>query len=92
MEWVERMKIPPRVERHRLDLDWPDLFPSLDTPSNSSNTNSHHNNHRQSLMDKLAALKHGPGPMLDVSMAERMSRAEFEKAVMEHFVVYDSTV
>eukprot|EP01034_Spumella_vulgaris_P025976 gene25976-32489_t len=95
MEWVERMKIPPKVERHRLDLDWPDLFPSLDAPStaggSSSNLNNP-NNPRQSLIQKLAAMKHVPGPMLDVSMPDRMSRVDFERAVLEHFLVYDSTI
>ncbi len=43
------MKIPPKVERHRLDLDWPDLFPALDTANGGSGTPSTSNSPTQQM-------------------------------------------
>ena len=78
------MKLPPILERHKLDLDWPQLFPSMEelVPPTSAKSGG----------KAPAVVKHCPGPMLDLELKETAKKADFEKAVMKHFLVYDCTL
>lgn len=75
------MKLPPIIERHKLCLDWPQLFPNLEeTPSSPTNKGG---------KSTPPVIKHSQGPMLDIELKEKVKKIDFEKAFMKHFVVYD---
>lgn len=87
------MKIPPKVEKHHLDHDHPDLdllgdgnfFDGSNTLGRSS----------AELLDaflsgKISEAVHPPGPMVDMRLATQLKPAVFERAVLKHFLVFDN--
>lgn len=88
--WIERMKVPPVVERHHLDMDWPELQLS----SGAAETRASKSGARM-LESYLADAqpersRHPAGPMLHFSLAHEVPRSLFERAVCEHFLVFDA--
>lgn len=103
-EWIKRMKVPPVVERHHLDIDWPAL--RLNTSNNNSglsgarmlerfltvdtNPDEEHDDPTQAqLSDDFRNRRHPAGPMLDFALANVWPQGVFERAVCEHFCVFD---
>lgn len=89
-QWIERMKVPPIVERHHLDMDWPELQLS----NGISETRASKSGARM-LEGYLAGtsqerVRHPPGPMLQFSLAHEAPQSVFERAVCEHFLVFDA--
>mmetsp|Transcript_16865 Transcript_16865/g.23223 ORF Transcript_16865/g.23223 Transcript_16865/m.23223 type:complete len:1055 (+) Transcript_16865:34-3198(+) len=85
-KWVERMRIPPKVERHALDLDWPtSLLSNNNLPSTEMES--------KTATTAAAAVeeKHSGGPYLDFSLLGKMSTEKFEDIVLRHFEVFDAT-
>lgn len=90
-QWVERMKIPPHIERHKHDLDWPELVPPT-AAELKARQGPPLTPEQQAVADRIAFCKHPPGPMIDIKMFDKLGKVEFEKSVMNHFMVFDSTV
>lgn len=84
MAWTERMRVPPVVERHHLDTDWPTL------KLNSSDKDKSGAGILRDYLGKEKEVQHPQGPMIDVSLATQMRQALFEKAVLKHFFVFDA--
>jgi hypothetical protein len=88
--WIERMKVPPVVERHHLDMDWPELqLSSGATEARASKSGA------RVLESYLAGAqpertRHPAGPMLQFSLAHEVPQSLFERAVCEHFQVFDA--
>ena len=84
MKWVDRMRIPPKVEKHSLDLDWPDTAlgkraPEPPSPGARSEGNVQRDIH------------HPPGPYIDFQLSDQVPKTDFEGAVLRHFEVLDAT-
>lgn len=85
-KWVERMRIPPKVERHALDLDWPTSVLSMNNHS-STETEAKTSTTVAAAVEE----KHSRGPYLDFSLLGKMSTEKFEDIVLRHFEVLDAT-
>lgn len=96
-KWIERMKIPPRIERDPLDLDYPttllgsssDLEPEPVKRSPISFLNDYVEAGKG---QQSATIAHPPGPMVDVNLLaqQAQNQAACEKAILKHFLVFDS--
>ena len=84
------MRIPPKVEKHILDLEWPttamgkralpcglQLHSPGAKPSRDSDTNR-------------KDIQHAAGPYIDFKLSDQMSKTDFEGAVLRHFEVLDA--
>lgn len=80
--WIERMKIPPRVQRDPMDLDYPQLLiESEDRPTLLESYQQQQQQQQQ--------LQHSPGPYLDINLARNIDREQFERMTLEHFLLCD---
>lgn len=98
-EWVQRMKVPPRLERDPLDLAWPaELLQGARRPGADGGDEP-----RQRAAAAAAATgsgkgqrgtvaTHPAGPMLDVSLAECLEIHDYERIALEHFRVFDCRI
>jgi hypothetical protein len=83
------MKIPPKIERDPLDIGFPtELFPS--ETKKVSGVSFLENYMTQGTSTKAEIVRHPPGPYLDVGLAKRVSKAEFDKLTLQHFFVFDA--
>lgn len=88
-QWIERMKVPPIVERHHLDMDWPELQLSAgatETRASKSGARMLESYLSGAPPDRA---RHPAGPMLQFSLAHEIPQSLFERAVCEHFLVFD---
>ena len=83
LKWVNRMRIPPKVERHNLDLDWPDTPMGKKPPALSQGTTIPENNRKE-------AAPHPPGPYIEFKLSDQLPKTDFESAVLKHFEVLDA--
>ena len=81
-KWVDRMRIPPKVEKHNLDLDWPDT--PMGKKASALSTTLADTNHKE-------ATQHPPGPYIEFKLSDQLPRTDFESAVLKHFEVLDAT-
>jgi hypothetical protein len=90
--WIERMKIPPVVGRDPLDLDFPsELFPTTQknrTPNPGTIMLLESYMHQQKSVDP--PVTHIPGPFLDPTLLQRVTKEEYERMTLEHFFVFDA--
>lgn len=97
-QWMERMKIPPKVERDPLDLDFPTgLFESaLSSDGNKKSAASllqqfiPSSSSQQLANIVVAPQSHPPGPYLDVKLTQACNKEDFEKLTLQHFFVFDN--
>lgn len=87
-KWVERMRIPPKVERHALDLDWPSSVLASKTISQEADEKVQNGDKDK---DKEKDKQHPRGPYIDFSLLGHMSTETFEDLVLRHFEVFDAT-
>ena len=83
------MRIPPKVEKHNLDLEWPDtamgkraLPCGLQLLSSITHGGS---------SDSKDDIHHAAGPYIDFKLSNRISTTRFEAAVLRHFEVLNTT-
>jgi hypothetical protein len=86
------MRIPPKVEKHNLDLEW---------PTTAMKKRAHASMYSLSPGDKLThggggndsreEAEHPLGPYIDFKLLGRLSTTGFEDAVLRHFEVLDTT-
>ncbi len=83
------MKIPPIVERDPLDIGFPaELFPTEQKKVTSVSFLDNYVN--QGAPVKEEPIRHPPGPYLDVALAKKVSKLEFDKLTLQHFFVFDA--
>jgi hypothetical protein len=73
------MRIPPKVEKHNLDLEWPD------TPMGKKVSSSLHT--ASTKYSGGEDKQHPLGPYIDIKLSDRISTVRFESAVLRHFEV-----
>ena len=78
------MRIPPKVEKHNLDLDWPDTPMGKKPPPARSTALTDNNNHKE-------ATQHPPGPYIEFKLSDQLPKTDFEGTVLKHFEVLDAT-
>lgn len=90
--WIERMKIPPQVVRDPLDMDWPAEIIALDRSAPPGQLADYLQKHPHLRPQHPAEqqLRHPAGPYIDISLLGQHSKEEFERAVLEHFLVFDA--
>jgi len=85
LKWVNRMRIPPKVEKHNLDLDWPDTPMGKKPPALSQGATIPENNRKE------AAPPHPSGPYIEFKLlSDQLPKTYFESAVLKHFEVLDA--
>lgn len=83
------MKIPPIVERDPLDIDFPsELFPAETKKVSSVSFLDNYMAHGAPSKDE--PLRHPPGPYLDIALAKKVSKLEFDRLTLQHFFVFDA--
>lgn len=93
-QWTRRMRVPPRVTRHELDADYPEL--QLPEDKCDGNINNMSRGREIALFlsghgeKEQRERSHPAGPMIDWSLATFLSASKFEQSVLRHFVVYDA--
>lgn len=98
-EWLDRIKKPDVIVRDPLDLNWPSWL----TDEQRENAEKLEQQQREEEEAKLVAaataanggvpvtttIVHPKSPYLDYRLAQKLSRLDFEKIVLNHFLVYD---
>eukprot|EP01031_Cornospumella_fuschlensis_P037520 gene37520-45568_t len=82
--WQERMKLPMQMIRDPLDVDVPDLFPTLTAVHSHANTPS-----GKGTDEVIGSDGHPKGPYLDRKLASSLNTEDFERLTLKHFFVYD---
>jgi hypothetical protein len=87
------MKIPPKVERDPLDLDFPTgLFDGEEQKTTMSAAAMLNNYFNKGSQEKVAVI-HPPGPYLDPTLVRKCgTKEEFEKLTLQHFIVFDNRI
>ena len=94
LRWVDRMRIPPKVERHPLDFDWPTLEERIlkkKAPPFTAAAAAAAAERVVTCVEVKLPHEHPRGPYIDLGLAEHMSRDAFEESVLKHFEVVDMT-
>lgn len=82
-EWKERMKLPVRIERDPLDIEFPDLFHG---PINAMNSPV-----AGKAMSPGITLKDlMKGPYVDINAAKKLPKSQFDYMTLDHFLVFDN--
>ena len=85
------MRIPPKVEKHNLDLEWPTTAMKKRAPGSlhflSPGTKLTHGG----ASDSRGDTQHPLGPYIDFKLLGALSTTGFEDAVLRHFEVLDTT-
>lgn len=80
-DWKERMKLPVKVERDPLDIEFPDLFHGPLNALNTPTMPKHHMSHSKNQMK---------GPYIDINAAKKLPQVQFDQMTLEHFLVFDN--
>jgi len=81
------MRIPPKVEKHNLDLDWPTTAMRKRASANSQSLDAKFTQGGAS--DNREEILHPLGPYIDFKLLGALSTTGFEDAVLRHFEVSD---
>eukprot|EP01036_Dinobryon_divergens_P025170 gene25170-33693_t len=93
-KWVDRMRIPLKVEKHNLDLEWPDsamgkrAIPSEKKRALPSDLKPLSLGGRSDYSDDI---EHPLGPYVDFKLLDKISTSRFDAAVLRHFEVLNTT-
>jgi hypothetical protein len=89
-EWIERMKIPPTIVKDSLDMDWPqDILPMKQLMAEDPQFLEDYHQ-RYPAPEVEPPPPHPPGPYMDSSLLSDYPKQEFERMVLEHFLVFDA--
>jgi hypothetical protein len=87
------MRIPPKVEKHNLDLEWPDsAMGKRASPCSSGCMQLLSSGTQSGDIKRKRDTQHALGPYIDFKLSDQVLKADFEGAVLRHFEVLDATM